>query len=54
MITPPRRDEPHRLIFIGLALILAALVVGFALSTIPSAARPTLSPTSTSPTSASP
>jgi hypothetical protein len=43
-MTTPRRDEPNRIIFIGLSLILAALLVYFALSSIPSALRPTLSP----------
>jgi hypothetical protein len=43
-MTTPRRDEPNRIIFIGLSLILAALLIYFALSSIPSALRPTLSP----------
>ena len=48
---PPRASaEPHRVIFISLAVILAALMVYFALGAIPSALRPTLSPTTSNPT----
>jgi hypothetical protein len=52
--TGRHRDEPHRLIFIGLALVLAVLLIGFALSTIPGPLRPTLSPTTAPMTSSSP
>jgi hypothetical protein len=45
MTQPRRRREPHRAIFIGLALVLAAIVIYFALSSIPSALRPAESPT---------
>jgi hypothetical protein len=54
MTLPPRSNEPHRTIFIGLALILAALMIGFAISTIPSALRPSLSPTTVATSSTSP
>jgi hypothetical protein len=47
---PTRGGEPHRVIFISLAVILAALVLYFALGAIPSALRPSLSPTTTAPT----
>jgi hypothetical protein len=43
--TSPRRVEPEQIIFTGLAIILAALAIYFALSSIPSAPRPTLQPT---------
>ena len=44
-MTAARRDEPLRFIFISLSLIMAAVLVYFALSSIPSALRPTVSPT---------
>jgi hypothetical protein len=47
------RNEPHRAIFIGLALVLAGLLVALAISTIPSAARPSLATTTTAPSSSS-
>jgi hypothetical protein len=53
-MTTPRRDEPKRIIFIGLSLILAALLVYFALSSIPSALRPTLSPSTNASVSTTP
>ncbi len=48
---PLRGSEPHRVIFISLAVILAALVVYFALGAIPSALRPSLATTTSDPTS---
>ena len=47
-MTAVRRDEPLRFIFISLSLIMAAVLVYFALSSIPSALRPTESPTAVS------
>jgi hypothetical protein len=50
-MSTPRPNEPHRAIFIALALVLAALLVALAISTIPSAERPTLATTTTAPSS---
>jgi hypothetical protein len=44
MASQPRRVEPDQIIFVGLSIILAALLIYFALSSIPSALRPTLQP----------
>ena len=49
-----RPDEPHRTIFISLAVILAALLIYFALGAIPSGLRPTLSPSTNAPTTSAP
>jgi hypothetical protein len=47
------RAEPQRTIFISLSVILAALLVYFALDSIPSGLRPTLAPSTGAPTSSS-
>jgi hypothetical protein len=54
MATPMRRIAPDQLIFLGLASILFVLLVYFALTSIPAALRPTLSPTPVSTAVSSP
>jgi cytoskeletal protein RodZ len=45
---------PDQLVFMALALILAVLLVYFALTSIPAAVRPTLQPSTTSTVSQTP
>jgi hypothetical protein len=44
MATVSRRMAPEQLAFLALALILAVLLIYFALTSIPAAIRPTLQP----------
>jgi hypothetical protein len=54
MSMPPPRFTTDRVIFVGLAIILGVLLIYFALSSIPTALRPTLQPASSTSTSATP
>ncbi len=47
-MTTARREEPLRFIFISLSVIMAAVLVYFALTAIPGSLRPTVSPSTVS------